>query len=175
MLNVAGGGITFSGGEPLSQSEFLYSCLKLLKGKTNRALQTSGFSDSETFKKLISECDYLLFDLKLMDDEKHIEYTGQSNVRILENYRILAASGIPFMTRIPLIPTVNDTEENIEATAAFMYENGIGRIELLPYNTSAGAKYAAAGRKYSPTFPEAIKPETHIDIFKKYDIEVTVL
>ncbi len=175
MLNAAGGGITFSGGEPLAQSEFLYSCLKLLKGKTNRALQTSGFSESETFKNILSECDYMLFDLKLMDDGKHIEYTGQSNRKILANYQILAASGIPFITRIPLIPTVNDTENNIEETAAFMFDNGIKNIELLPYNTSAGAKYAAAGRKYTPDFPENKKPEFHLKIFEKYGIEVTVL
>ena len=175
MLNSAGGGITFSGGEPLSQSEFLYESLKALKSKTNRALQTSGFADAEVFSKILTECDFVLFDLKLFDRQKHIEYTGQSNKSILENYKILAKSKIPFITRIPLIPTVNDTIENIEATAKFMQENGVNRVELLPYNTSAGAKYAAAGKKYSPLFPENIKPELHEDIFKNYGIEVSVL
>ena len=175
MVNSAGGGITFSGGEPLAQSEFLLNCLKLFKGKTHRAVQTSGFADRNTFKAVLSECDYMLFDLKLMDEKKHIEYTGQSNDIILKNYRVLASSGIPFITRVPLIPTVNDTSENLEATAAFMAENGVSKIELLPYNTSAGAKYAAAGKTYRPTFPEEVRPEIRPEIFEKYRIEVSVL
>ncbi len=175
MVNSAGGGITFSGGEPLAQSKFLLNCLALFKGKTNRAVQTSGFTDEKTFESVIGESDYMLFDLKLMDEKKHIEYTGQSNRPILNNYRILARSGVPFITRIPLIPTVNDTSENIEATAAFMAENGVSKIELLPYNASAGAKYAAVGKTYQPTFPEEAMPETHLDIFEKHRIEVTVL
>ena len=175
MVNSAGGGITFSGGEPLAQSEFLLNCLRLFKGKTNRAVQTSGFADEKTFMSVLEECDYMLFDLKIMNKKKHIEYTAQSNKNILNNYRILAASGVPFITRIPLIPTVNDTAENIEATAAFMSENGVSKIEILPYNTSAGAKYAAAGKKYMPTFPEEKKPEIHPEIFEKHRIEVTVL
>ena len=175
ILNASGGGVTFSGGEPLSQSEFLLECLKLLKGKTNRALQTTGYTGSENFKRILVECDFVLYDLKLMDDIKHKYYVGGSNKNILENYKYLVSSGKEFITRIPLIPTVNDTAENIEATAKFMAECGVKKVEILPYNKMAGGKYKLIGQEYKPEFDGSIEPDTNKDIFNKYGIEVKVL
>ncbi len=175
ILNASGGGVTFSGGEPLAQPDFLSECLTRLHGITNCALQTSGFCGPEIFDEILDKCDYVLYDLKLMDAERHRRYTGGSNGLILRNYCALAASAVPFVTRIPLIPGVNDTEENINATASFMRENGAKRVELLPYNRMAGAKYKLAGRKYTPEFDGERRPETHMDIFEKYGIEVRVL
>ena len=175
ILNASGGGVTFSGGEPLCQSDFVRECLSLLKGKTHRAIQTCGFCNTEPFLSVLSECDFVLYDLKLIDREKHIRYTGVSNEKILENYRALASSGVPFITRIPLIPTVNDTEENISATAEFMRENGAERVELLPYNRMAGGKYEILGQKYDPDFDESVPPEPRIEIFNKYGIEAKIL
>ena len=175
ILNMSGGGVTFSGGEPLCQAEFVEACMKLLRGKTQRALQTCGFAQSEVFKRVLAECDYVLYDLKLMNDELHKRYTGVSNVTILENYRILSASGTEFCTRIPLIPTVNDTEDNIIATARFMKECNVNYVELLPYNKMAGGKYLMLGRKYEPDFDGSIDVKINKEIFDEYGIEVKVL
>ncbi|MBQ8551461.1 MAG: glycyl-radical enzyme activating protein [Clostridia bacterium] len=175
ILNMSGGGVTFSGGEPLCQAEFVLECLTWLRGKTSRAIQTCGYVKNDIFTRVLTECDYVLYDLKLMDDQKHKHYTGVSNEMILQNYRTLAASGINFITRIPLIPTVNDTAENLSATAQFMREVGADRIELLPYNKLAGGKYRMLGRDYVTDFDEAVTPQTHMEIFTKYEIEVKVL
>lgn len=175
MLNSSGGGITFSGGEPLSQPEFLLECLMLLNGKTHRAVQTSGYASEAVFRKVLSHCDYMLFDLKHMDHLLHRKYTGVSNEPILRNYRILAQSDVPFITRIPLIPGVNDTADNLTATAMLLQSLQVNRIELLPYNTGAGAKYASVGMSYSPTFDPTVTPNPHKEIFLNYGIEVHVL
>lgn len=175
ILNMSEGGVTFSGGEPLCQADFVEECMKLLRGKTHRALQTCGFAQSEVFKRVLSECDYVLYDLKLMNDELHKRYTGVSNAIILKNYRILSESGTEFCTRIPLIPTVNDTEDNITATARFMKECNVNYVELLPYNKMAGGKYLMLGRKYEPDFDGSIEVNINKEIFNKYGIEVKVL
>jgi pyruvate formate lyase activating enzyme len=175
LLNMGGGGVTFSGGEPLAQGEFLIECLALLRGKTHRAIQTCGFADSELFRRALCECEYVLYDLKHMDGEIHRRYTGVDNGRILENYGILAKSGVKFVTRIPLIPTVNDTVENIRATAEFMSGLGVRYIELLPYNKMAGGKYLMLGREYKVDFDGALVPQARVEIFNEYRIEVKVL
>lgn len=175
ILNMSGGGVTFSGGEPLSHWQFVLECMKLLKGKTNRALQTCGFAPSEVFGAVLEECDFVLYDLKHMNSEIHKHYTGVDNKQILRNYRTLAESGKEFITRIPLIPTVNDTEENIRETAIFMNSLGVGKIELLPYNKMAGGKYLLMGRKYVTDFDGDIPPQPRIEIFNEYGIEVRVL
>lgn len=175
LLNQSGGGVTFSGGEPLAQPHFLQGCLQLLRGKTNRALQTCGYAKPSVFSSILAECDYVLYDLKLIDETRHAAYTGVSNRTILQNYRTLAASGIPFCTRIPLIPTVNDTAENITATAELMRQNNVRDVEILPYNRMAGGKYALLGRNYEPNFDGSLTPNPHTEIFKRYGIEVTIL
>lgn len=175
ILSMNGGGVTFSGGEPLCHSEFLLECLRLLNGKVHRALQTCGYTDADTFSAVLEECDYVLYDLKLIDEALHKKYTGVSNEKILANYRTLAASGKKFVTRIPLIPNVNDTEENLRATAEFLSSLGVKYIEILPYNKMAGGKYAMVGKEYKPSFDGEIPPQPRKEIFESYGIEVKVL
>lgn len=175
ILNMNGGGVTFSGGEPLMQADFVIECLKLLEGRTSRAIQTCGYCDNDKFCQALDNCDYVLYDLKLIDNAKHIQYTGVSNEKILQNYRTLAQSGKEFCTRIPLIPTVNDTEQNAIDTARFMIECGVNYIEMLPYNKMAGGKYMMMGREYEPGFDETLEPNTRKDIYNSYGIEVKVL
>ncbi len=175
LLKMSGGGVTFSGGEPLAQAEFLNNCLLALDGKVHRAIQTTGFCQTDTFLKILSNCDFVLYDLKHMDSEIHKKYTGVGNEKILENYKLLASSKKEFITRVPLIPTVNDTESNIAMLCEFLTQNGVNKIELLPYNRSAGAKYKLVGRDYSVDFDENAAVNTHMEIFNKYKIEVKVL
>lgn len=170
ILNSSGGGVTFSGGEPLSNHNFLLECLKKLKGKTNRAVQTSGFCSEEIFKRVLEECDYMLFDVKLIDDTLHKRYCGVSNERILKNLQLLASSGKGFVIRMPMIPEVTDTAENVRAVANTLRENGIKYIELLPYNKLAGAKYPLVGREYAPSFDGGADVEMRIEIFEEYGI-----
>ena len=170
ILRETGGGVTFSGGEPLAQSAFLCECLTALKGKVHTAVQTCGYTDAATFAKVLSLCDYMLYDLKLIDPALHRRYCGTENARILENYRTLAASGLPFVTRVPLIPGVTDTAENLSALAAFVREQGVDYVELLPYNRMAGSKYAGLLRDFVPGFDEERPVELHPDIFEKNGI-----
>lgn len=175
ILNMSGGGVTFSGGEPLQQADFVISVTRLLRGKTNVALQTSGYAPTEVFERVIAACDFVLYDLKLMDGTLHQTYTGVDNATILENYSRLVKSGVKFCTRLPLIPGVSDTEANIRATASFLKKHGVGDIELLPYNKMAGGKYGMLGREYRPAFDTERNPRFREEIFHQYGIEVKIL
>lgn len=170
-----GGGVTFSGGEPFAQSEFMFACLSILKGRLHTAIQTSGYCDEDVFKTALQLSDYFLFDLKLIDDSLHKRYTGVSNKKILNNFKLLVQSGNDFVVRTPLIPNVTDTEENLSAIAQLLDENGVRYIELLPYNKMAGAKYKLVLRSYRPDFDETAEVNTRIDLFKKYNISVKIM
>ncbi len=169
------GGVTFSGGEPLYQFEFLLSCLKLLEGKLHRAVQTSGFAAKKQFDTVLQNCDYMLFDLKLLDDAAHKAFTGVSNALILRNFRTLCENGLPHVIRMPLIPGVTDTKDNITAAARLLQSCEQEYIELLPYNKAAGAKYAMVGRAYAPGFSEQNNSNARIDIFEAHGIRAKVL
>ena len=169
------GGVTFSGGEPLAQSEFVFECLSLLKGKLNTAIQTSGYCSEQTFLKALELCDYVLYDLKIIDDDAHRYHTGVSNEKILKNYSHLAKSGVDFVTRVPLIPSVTDTRDNIDAIAQILLANKVSYVELLPYNKMAGGKYKMIMREYEPTFDDKREVELHLDIFDKYGIAYKIL
>lgn len=172
ILNATGGGVTFSGGEPLMQPVFLWECLQLLRGHVHTAVQTCGYAGQDVFEKTLALCDYVLYDLKLMDADLHRRYCGADNKVILENYRLLAASGKPFVTRIPLIPGVTDTAENLNAVATLLWEMGVKYAELLPYNRMAGSKYGGLLRSYEPGFDEDRTVELHTEIFEKHGIRV---
>lgn len=154
----SGGGLTFSGGEVLAQPEFLYDLLVATRG-IHRAIETSGYANGDVFEKIIGECDLIMMDLKSINDEIHRRYIHVSNERILENFERLKASGKPFIVRVPLIPGVNDTLEHFEGIAARLKDaKDRGSVEILPYNTMAGAKYALLNMEYCPTFPAEQKP-----------------
>ncbi len=175
ILSRSGGGITFSGGEPTANPDFLLECLKLLNGRINRAVQTCGACSSDIFKKVLENCDYILFDMKLVDPHLHKKYTGVSNENIIRNFKALAKSGKEFVIRTPLIPGVTDTEENITATAKLLSENNIFYIELLPYNKLTGAKYSLSGKTYSPSFDTTRQVNFRTKIFESYKIKTKIL
>ena len=159
----SGGGVTFSGGEPLMQAEFLYEILKSLKGIIHTTIETSGYADGAVFRKIASACDFVIMDIKLIDDELHKKYTGRSNSLILENAKWLKDSGIPHLFRTPLIPGITDTDENLRAISEFVSDD---KIELLPYNTLAAAKYRSVGRKFELDITDSDKTDVDISIFK---------
>jgi pyruvate formate lyase activating enzyme len=147
----SGGGVTFSGGEPLLQYEFLIETLAACrKADLRTAVETTGFASWEKVNALIPLTDLFLYDLKLMDAERHRQYTGVSNARILENLRELAATAAAVTVRVPLIPGVNDDEGNIRAVAQFVADLGtVPSIHLLPFHAGASGKYHALGMTYA--------------------------
>ena len=145
VLKIMGGGITISGGEPLLQPEFVCELAGKLKG-VHKTLQTSGYATPENYKKVADCFDYVLQDIKLVYRQAHIRYTGVSNENILKNVEWLKTSGKPFVFRVPLIPGITDTEENLKAIGGLVGEH---RVELMPYNELAGAKYPMVGMEYT--------------------------
>ena len=141
----SGGGVTFSGGEPLAQAVFLLELIPLLKEKgVPLAIETSGCVPCETYRTVVSQLDFVYQDVKLLDADLFRRWTrGELDV-VLENVSWLRCSGIPFAFRVPCIPGVND---DVASRAAFDAFADGAKIEYLPYNAAAGAKYPMLGRK----------------------------
>ncbi len=146
-LRSSGGGVTFSGGEPLMQHDFLtHMLISMREHGVHTCIETSGSSSPEIFKRVAELTDYVIMDLKLADPELHRQYTGVDNKNILINAEYLKARGHDCEFRVPLIPNITDTEENLSAIRKIA-----GDIPLvtLPYNNLAGAKYPMLGKKYA--------------------------
>jgi pyruvate formate lyase activating enzyme len=145
----SGGGVTFSGGEPLLQYRFLVQLLdECGRRGIHRAVDTAGFVNTDIILEVAKRSDLFLYDLKMMDSEKHRKWIGSPNEKILENLVILAKTGAKIVIRVPLIGGVNDDEENIEATARFVAKlSGEKKeVNLLPYHKIAQTKYHKLGR-----------------------------
>jgi pyruvate formate lyase activating enzyme len=138
-------------------------------------LQTCGYASQACFQKVLTELDGVLYDLKLMDDAQHKRYTGVSNQLILQNFAVLVRSGVPFTVRVPLIPTVTDTEKNLRALCEFLRHHGVTYAELMPYHAMTGSKYSLCGRVYAPSFDESIAPNPRTELFAAHGITVKIL
>lgn len=153
----SGGGVTFTGGEPIYQIEFLYAALLACKErKLHTVVDTSGYTTWENLNSLLALVDLFLYDVKIMDLNKHIRYTGLGNRQILANLENLSASGSHIVVRIPLVPRVNDDEENLDACASFLAKlPSLDGVEVMPYHEIGVAKYQALGmeNKMSTTIP----------------------
>ena len=143
------GGVTFSGGEAMLQLDFL--CAILQKCKENgisTAIDTAGHLPWESFERVMPYTDLFLYDVKAMDGQLHEQYTGVGNDLILDNLARLLAAGARVWIRVPIIPSVNDGEENILALKRWLAEHGTPeKIELLPYHRMGVRKAAALGRE----------------------------
>jgi pyruvate formate lyase activating enzyme len=140
----SGGGVTFSGGEPLQQFDFLMALLKACREKgIHTTLDTSGYCNENTFEQLIGEADLFLYDLKLMDDNLHKKYTGVSNRVILNNLKLLSGEGAHVIIRFPVVPDITNTRDNIDALKYYIHalKPGIHEIHLLPYHNTGNGKY----------------------------------
>ncbi|MHA1167488.1 MAG: glycyl-radical enzyme activating protein [Candidatus Hodarchaeales archaeon] len=146
----SGGGVTFSGGEPLFQLDFLNSLLEECKTRgIHSALDTTGYSSPEALEKVDKFVDLYLFDLKIIDDEKHLKYTGVSNKNILKNLEYLDSLEKEIIIRFPVIPGITDSYKNIEQVRVLTNSmNSIKRIDLLPYNLLGVEKYRKLERNY---------------------------
>ena len=143
----SGGGVTVSGGEPLSQPNFtealLAGCREL---GIHTALDTCGFADREVALRVSRYADVVLYDLKLLDSASHRKYTGVPSEPILANLAALTEAGRNLIVRFPLIPGVNDAPGRVEALADFVWQLGLRRIDLLPYHKIGADKYGRLGR-----------------------------
>ena len=143
------GGVTFSGGEPLRQSEFLESLLICCqKKKIHTAVDTSGYISWEILNKISPKVDLFLYDLKLMDNERHKKYTGVSNELILENLKKLSSVHNNILVRFPVIPGINDDYQNIKEIGKFLSSLKIAQVSLLPYHYIGIDKYRRLGMTY---------------------------
>jgi pyruvate formate lyase activating enzyme len=139
----SGGGITFSGGEPLMQLDFVKVLLNEIKQRNiHTTLDTSGYVNFTDLERINNQVDLFLYDIKIIDDERHKKYTGVSNKIILENLRRLSKKGTPVTVRIPLISGINDDEQSAESFAEYLKTlKNIKHINLLPYHKGGCEKY----------------------------------
>lgn len=149
---ISKGGVTFSGGEPLEQADFLRALLiECKKQNIHTAVDTAGNVSWEEFEKIIQYTDLFLYDIKCMDNEKHKQATGAENIRILENLRLIQSAGFQneIWIRIPIIPGINDNEEEAKKVVNFIREfKGISKIDLLPFHKMGKEKYESLGMEY---------------------------
>jgi pyruvate formate lyase activating enzyme len=145
----SGGGITFSGGEPFFQAQFLLALLKLLKTQgIHTAIETCGHTAWQNLEQASGLTDLFLYDLKLIDPADYKIYTGVSGKLILENLKKLVALDCKLEVRMPLIPGVNDDQAHLQKAVDFLFETGIKNVELIPYHNYGEAKYAKVGLNY---------------------------
>lgn len=145
----SGGGVTVSGGEPTSQPESLLELLvKCRETGIHTCLDTCGFADWDILKEAIKHVDLVLMDNKHLNTETHKKLTGVNNEVILENTARIAAQGVPMIIRVPLIPGLNDSAENISQLGQFMKTCDLQRVDLLPYHRFSLSKYQALGKDY---------------------------
>jgi pyruvate formate lyase activating enzyme len=159
------GGVTFSGGEPLMQPAFLARMVRSCRDSAiHVAVDTCGQADTSALLEVARDADMFLFDLKLMDEGRHIAYTGASNARILENLEHLAAVHSNILVRFPLVPGVNDDDENVRATGAFLASLHLTRVDVLPYHRAGLAKYDRLQRPYllPDTQPPTARRQEHV-------------
>lgn len=143
------GGVTLSGGEPLIHIDFVEELLKKLKDNNiHTAVDTCGAVSFENLKRAAKYTDVFLYDIKLMDDEKHVEFIGMSNKLILENIRKLSEIHNNINLRMPIIEGVNGDEEHIIKTIEFIEGLNISKVNLLPYHDIAKHKYKKLGKVY---------------------------
>lgn len=175
----SGGGVTFSGGEAANQGEFLFELAKACKEhEITTCIETCGYAAWETYQKILPYIDGFFYDLKIIDEEKHKKLTGVSNRLILDNFCRLIRAGADVTVRIPVIPGINSTDENIQDTVIFLMENAPScHISLLPYHRLGVAKYEKLGMKYNlgeilPPSDEEMKQLEQL--FKEKGFYVTV-
>lgn len=180
-INQSKGGVTFSGGEPMMQSEFLFEALKACKANGyHTAVDTSGYSAIENFKEILPVTDLFLFDLKHLDDTKHTEATGGSNAGILANFRFLITKEKDVIVRFPVIPGFNDDYVHIEEMRKFLLTiktDTLKKINLLPFHKIGSSKYKRFNIPYNMEGTEPPDKERMLrmkELFSETGIKVKI-
>lgn len=160
----SGGGVTFSGGEPLAQLPFLLECLRQCRRhRLHTAVETCGYAGWAAIQAVSKTVDLFLFDLKHMDSETHRRLTGVPNELILDNFEGLVRQGSQLVARVPVIPGLNDDKMHLDAMADFLVRTKPGlRVDLLPYHRLGRSKYHRLGSPYvledlQPPAPERME------------------
>jgi pyruvate formate lyase activating enzyme len=175
----SGGGVTISGGEPLQQRKFLISLLRKLKQKElHTALDTCGYTSWKSLQEAQPFVDLFLYDLKLIDNARHRQFTGVSNRLILQNLQRLVLAGSAVIVRVPIIPGVTDGEDDLHQLGAFI--DGLPtllRVDLLPYHRAATGKYERLNRDYHlldilPPTPEQMQKAA--EVLQSYHLIVKI-
>lgn len=164
----SGGGITLSGGESLCQPAFAHALLAAAKEEGfSTAMESTAYAPFEVIEGILPYLDHYLMDIKHMNSEKHMAFTTKPNERILENARKIAPIAKNLIIRVPVIPTFNDTPEEIRAIAEFAASlPGVRELHLLPYHRLGQDKYAGLGREY--TLPDLTPPtDAHMQELKR--------
>lgn len=174
----SGGGVTFSGGEPLQQKVFLRELLcKCQETEIHTAVDTTGFVPLEDLKYILPMTDLFLYDIKHMNSEKHKEMSGVPNELILGNLKALSEAGANISIRIPVIPGINDGDNLVETAEFVATLNGVVSVDLLPYHNIMMGKYERLGMDYlldDICPPDASEIEAMVHIFKSKNLTVTV-
>ncbi len=167
----SGGGVTFSGGEPLFQPEFLEAALRSCKDKDIRtAVDTAGYASPEILRRISKETDLFLYDLKLIDDIAHRRYTGVSNKLILENLRRLLRWQKDVIIRIPVIPGINDDVKNIQETGQFLSTlEHISEVHILPFHEAGIDKYVRLGLDYTMPKTRVLSQEKILNVVENME------
>ena len=166
----SGGGVTFSGGEPLMQWDFVKAVIERMPG-IHTAIETSGFASDAVFRSAMDTCDLIMLDWKVSDPVKHKHYTGVDQEPIRRHAEMLTRGNTPFILRMPMIPGVNDEPEHFETAARLVADSPmLQRIELLPYQPAAGAKYGMVGMQYQAPCDDLAKPTLFTEIFNNFGI-----
>jgi pyruvate formate lyase activating enzyme len=167
----SGGGVTLSGGECTLFPDYVSSLLQKLKAcGIHTALETSGYFDYEVFaRKILPYLDLVLFDIKIIDREESLRHLGRPNERILTNLRrLLAQDTVEVRPRLPLIPGITDTHDNLIAVVDYLCGAAAGGISLVPYNPLGAAMYPRLGRAIPDVPPGFMKPEREEQILKRF-------
>ncbi len=152
----SGGGVTFSGGEPLMQPDFLEETLKALNREAvHTVIDTSGYAPWPVLEQISAYADMFLYDLKLVNDLESRKYTGISSRLAIDNLKRLVEKGVQVNPRMPVIPSINDHNSNIDAIVEVLEECGLNELELIPYHNYGTAKYARLDLEYPPGTIEA--------------------
>jgi pyruvate formate lyase activating enzyme len=173
----SGGGVTLSGGEPLAQPAAALELAKALKrAGLHLAIETCGHAKWSDVEAVLSHCDQILFDLKMMDSAKHKEFTGVGNELILENVRKAAQLNKELIIRVPVIGGYNNDPENIRATAQFAAEIGAAELHLLPFHRFGENKYKKSGMEYHCTAhtPSDSEMNNLLQIVQSYKISAKI-
>jgi pyruvate formate lyase activating enzyme len=175
----SGGGVTFSGGEPLVQAAFLLACLDACRAAgLHAAVDTCGFASRAVVAAVAERADLLLWDLKVLDPERHLDVTGVPLQPILENLAVAAGESVPIWLRIPVIPDLNDDEATMRAAARLAGSiPAVRRVDLLPYHRTADGKRARLAREKTMAGtvpPTGARMRTLAACFEATGIETTI-